>query len=146
MLRLFVLLLLSAIAEGLQPINLNIVQLRGMIKCIIPKSRPLHQFIDYGCYCGLGGSGTPVDDLDRCCQAHDRCYGAAEKIKACTPILDNPYTKIYSYTCSKNTVTCSSTNNACEMFICECDRHLAICMSKVEFNPHNVNIDQSRCK
>ncbi|XP_072103627.1 phospholipase A2-like [Mobula birostris] len=135
-----------AIAESSHPINLNIVQLRWMIKCVLPKSSPLHQFIDYGCYCGLGGSGTPVDDLDRCCQTHDNCYGAAEKIKDCTPILDNPYTEIYKYTCYKNTITCSSTNNACKMFVCECDRNLANCMSKVKFNPDNVKIDQSRCK
>ncbi|XP_059844357.1 phospholipase A2 [Hypanus sabinus] len=125
---------------------MSIVQLRGMIKCIIPDSSPIHQFVDYGCYCGYGGSGTPVDDLDRCCQTHDKCYGTAENIKDCTPVFDNPYTEIYTYTCSKNTVTCSSKNNDCEMFICECDRNLAICMSKVKFNPENVNIDQSHCK
>lgn len=42
-----------------------------MIKCTIPDSSPLLEFNGYGCYCGLGGSGTPVDELDRflqlCC-------------------------------------------------------------------------------
>lgn len=30
----------------------------------------------YGKWCGPGcsGPGAPVDDVDRCCQAHDRCY------------------------------------------------------------------------
>lgn len=38
---------------------------RKMIKCTLPNSHPLLDFGDYGCYCGLGGSGTPVDELDR---------------------------------------------------------------------------------
>lgn len=29
----------------------------------------------YGNYCGPGNTGgTPIDDLDRACQIHDRCY------------------------------------------------------------------------
>ena len=39
-------------------------QFRGMIKCAMPSSKPLMDFNNYGCYCGLGGSGTPVDELD----------------------------------------------------------------------------------
>ncbi|NWX52092.1 PA21B Phospholipase, partial [Steatornis caripensis] len=82
--------------------------LREMIKCTIPDSYPLLDFGDYGCYCGLGGSGTPVDELDRCCQAHDNCYTQAKKLESCRFLLDNPYTKVYSYSCSNKQITCNS--------------------------------------
>ncbi|NXI53238.1 PA21B Phospholipase, partial [Chloroceryle aenea] len=81
---------------------------RKMIKCTIPGSHPLLEFGDYGCYCGLGGTGTPVDELDRCCQIHDNCYTKANKLEACTFLWDNPYTEMYSFSCSKGQITCSS--------------------------------------
>ena len=28
----------------------------------------------YGCWCGLGGAGTPVDQFDATCKAHDECW------------------------------------------------------------------------
>ncbi|XP_078408989.1 phospholipase A2-like [Cetorhinus maximus] len=122
-------------------------QFRGMLLCSIPDSNPLLQFSNYGCYCGFGGSGTPVDELDKCCQTHDNCYGDALKLKACWPIFDNPYTKSYSYTCFKNTITCSDENNPCEMFICECDRTAAICFATTKYNDQYRNLDQSHyCK
>uniref|UniRef100_A0A3Q1AV66 Phospholipase A2 n=1 Tax=Amphiprion ocellaris TaxID=80972 RepID=A0A3Q1AV66_AMPOC len=71
---------------------------------------PVLDYADYGCYCRLGGSGTPVDGLDSCCQVHDRCYSEALQHEDCWPILDNPYTEMYSYSCDKasKTVTCLS--------------------------------------
>ena len=34
-----------------------------MISC--ETGRSSFDYLDYGCFCGLGGAGTPVDDLDK---------------------------------------------------------------------------------
>ncbi|NWV00944.1 PA21B Phospholipase, partial [Upupa epops] len=120
---------------------------RKMIRCTIPGSHPLLEFNNYGCYCGLGGSGTPVDDLDRCCQVHDNCYSKANKLDACRFLVDNPYTEAYSFTCSNKQITCSSKNNECEAFICNCDRTAAMCFAKAPYNPDNHRLDTNKyCK
>ncbi|KAM8945943.1 phospholipase A2, minor isoenzyme-like [Pelodytes ibericus] len=121
----------------------NLLQFRKIIKCTIPNSKPLDQYNQYGCYCGLGGSGKPVDDLDACCKIHDECYGDYTKVENCNPIFDNPYTEFYSYSCSDNKVTCNSNNNPCEMHICECDRKAALCFSKASYNEDHKNLDKS---
>ncbi|XP_074462595.1 phospholipase A2 [Larus michahellis] len=119
-------------------------EFRSMLKCTIPGSHPLLDFGDYGCYCGLGGQGTPVDELDRCCQVHDNCYSQAKKLDSCRFLIDNPYTKTYSFSCSPGQIKCHSTNNECEMFICNCDRAAAMCFAKAPYNPEYVKLDTKK--
>ncbi|XP_062310892.1 phospholipase A2-like [Osmerus eperlanus] len=131
------------------PDDRNLWQFRKMILCAKPDSWPLWDYADYGCYCGKGGSGTPVDDLDRCCEVHDQCFSDAMQHDKCWPILDNPYTEIYSYTCDKpsKTITCpENKNNACELFICECDRKAAMCFAQHQWNPEHSQLPSDRCK
>ncbi|XP_005933341.1 phospholipase A2 [Haplochromis burtoni] len=123
-------------------------QFRSMILCTVPDSWPALDYADYGCYCGLGGSGTPVDELDRCCQVHDQCYSDAMQHDDCWAILDNPYTEIYSYNCDKasKTITCLDDNDPCEKFICECDRNAALCFSEAGYSEENADIPSDRCQ
>ncbi|KAM4614422.1 phospholipase A2, minor isoenzyme-like [Discoglossus pictus] len=129
-------LLLAVGAAAIPRQKRSIMHFSKIIQCTIPNSNPL-DYNDYGCYCGLGGSGTPVDELDRCCQVHDQCYDGTKNIENCKPIFDNPYTEFYKYSCTDNKVTCSSENDACEMYICECDRNAAVCFSKAPYNAKN---------
>ncbi|KAK7933929.1 hypothetical protein WMY93_004825 [Mugilogobius chulae] len=119
-----------------------------MILCTVPDSWPILDYADYGCYCGLGGSGEPVDELDRCCQVHDQCYTDAMQHPDCWPILDNPYTELYHYSCNEDTktVTCLDKNDPCEHFICECDRKAAECFAKAEYNEENAHLPGHHCK
>ncbi|XP_053304900.1 phospholipase A2, minor isoenzyme-like [Spea bombifrons] len=140
---LLTLVLAASVVSG-HPQGRNLLQFRSMIKCTIPNSKPLDHYNDYGCYCGLGGSGTPVDDLDICCQIHDNCYSEYKTAANCNAIFDNPYMEFYSYTCADNKVTCNSDNNPCEMHICECDRKAALCFSQATYNEEHKNLDKTK--
>ncbi|XP_053135873.1 phospholipase A2 [Hemicordylus capensis] len=138
---------LTAAADSHAVLPRNLWQFRNMIKCTIPSSDPLSDYNHYGCYCGIGGSGTPVDDLDACCQIHDNCYTAAQKHPYCKSILDEPYLKLYSYSCSGSKITCNGRNKDCEAFVCYCDQSAAICFARATYNKDNKNLDTSKhCK
>nr|1OWS_B Chain B, Phospholipase A2 [Naja naja] len=118
----------------------NIKQFNNMIECTVP-ARSWWDFADYGCYCG-SGSGSPTDDLDRCCQTHDNCYGAGGGSTGCAP-----KSRTYTYQCSQGTLTCSGENSACAATTCDCDRLAAICFAGAPYNDTNYNIDlKSRCQ
>merc|ERR1712136_214452 len=57
----------------------SFVQMGLMIEAAAP-TLSLPDLTDYGHWCGFGGSGTVVDEIDRCCKAHDLCYAKAQKV------------------------------------------------------------------
>nr|AAZ22660.1 Pa-11 precursor [Pseudechis australis] len=127
-------------ASDIRPQPLNLIQFGNMIQCANKGSRPSLDYADYGCYCGWGGSGTPVDELDRCCQVHDNCYEQAGK-KGCFPKLT-----LYSWKCTGNVPTCNS-KPGCKSFVCACDAAAAKCFAKAPYKKENYNIDtKKRCK
>ena len=81
-------------------------------------------FCGYGNYCGRGGSGIPVDRIDKCCKVHDECYGrVGSSHKLCWPHLAL-YT--FSYDKAANKISCSGVN-ACSRETCACDSAVALC-------------------
>ncbi|CAN9513521.1 unnamed protein product [Ophioblennius macclurei] len=116
----------------------------GMIVCVQPGINPL-KYNEYGCYCGLGGQGTPKDALDRCCQAHDNCYEQARKISGCSGLTNLPYVIDYEFNCSNKRVSCSGSNPTCEAAACECDRVAAHCFAGVPYNSDYKNLDSKYC-
>ncbi|XP_076614510.1 phospholipase A2-like [Chaetodon auriga] len=134
----------QSLEEGCNALN----QFRNMILCVLPDSWPIWDYNNYGCYCGLGGSGKPVDDLDRCCQVHDQCYDDAELHPKCWYIWDSPYIEYYHYSCDKKnkTITCASKNNGCQMFVCECDRKAAECFARTPWIPEHEHLPRNRCQ
>ncbi|XP_053212203.1 otoconin-90-like [Panonychus citri] len=106
----------------------GLIQLASMIKCV-SGCEPF-QYKGYGCFCGLFGSGKPVDPIDRCCLKHDHCYAMAP----CHQLL--LYLMPYSWDCvAPGYANCaladySQSKDKCGFSLCECDRIFAECISK----------------
>nr|BAF30486.1 phospholipase A2 [Pagrus major] len=141
-------LLLTACTVSVEKSARSGRQFRYMINCVQPDVTAL-MYNNYGCHCGLGGKGTPVDDLDRCCKVHDDCYKASMKSPECSGFfrfLLEPKSIHYWYTCSARRVTCSATNNKCKAAACECDRAAAHCFAQAKYNPEHKHVDQKLCE
>lgn len=130
----FIFLFPLAFASSLRT-ERSILQFQDMIHCLTDRSA-LWDYNGYGCWCGLGGKGNPVDDTDRCCRTHDKCYGDLKKSGVCSTW--DLFTEGYSYStknCDTSTasVTCGKGDD-CEVRLCQCDRAAAICFRRSTFN------------
>ncbi|XP_033636209.1 phospholipase A2 AP-PLA2-II-like [Asterias rubens] len=128
-----------------------------MIGCLTDRSY-LTSFTDYdgyGCWCGLGGKGTPRDGTDQCCKIHDKCYEAADGL---CPFSYYKYIVLYissTYDCDTPNAraTCMKAEDysssrwwtKCSEAICECDRAAAECFAASAFDETYKNWDKDSC-
>ncbi|XP_055892653.1 acidic phospholipase A2 E-like isoform X1 [Biomphalaria glabrata] len=99
------------------------------------------EYIGYGCYCGLGGQGTPVDTIDRCCQKHDICYSQVQCLFSWFT-----YFVHYDVRCSDGHCRCVESSDRCAYTSCECDRQLVECLKLAgPRNPKYMHYDRSKC-
>lgn len=120
-----VLLLLTAVIMAFGPIQIqgSLAEFQEMITLKTGWYRGL-VYATYGCHCGLGGSGYPVDGTDWCCFVHDCCYDRLENHDCGTKNLR------YSFTKRGNEIFCSYNQDPCQVQLCWCDRAAAECFAR----------------
>jgi secretory phospholipase A2 len=117
-------------------------QFRDMISKVTGRSA--FDYLGYGCHCGLGGKGKPIDALDTCCQIHDQCYANTSTYlqfwNLCSPHLVG-----YSWNYDNNLLTCTDQQNTCGYKTCMCDKHVAECFARSNYNNQYKGYSQSLC-
>nr|C1JAR9.1 RecName: Full=Phospholipase A2 Scol/Pla; Short=PLA2; Flags: Precursor [Scolopendra viridis]ACO50769.1 phospholipase Scol/Pla precursor [Scolopendra viridis] len=90
----------------------------------------------YGNHCGIGGKGSPVDSIDRCCQVHDRCYHEVNE-NECGSYKRNVKFIDYDWYMQDKQIVCDTTDTVCAQAICKCDKDIVECLNQndKDYNP-----------
>ncbi|PAA70179.1 hypothetical protein BOX15_Mlig022217g2 [Macrostomum lignano] len=112
-------------------------------------------YIGYGNYCGPGGAGVPVDNLDACCQVHDYCYDDlmekknAGKCGSGSGPVFNQYLSRFNYKEKSNgQLEClddrSTDYSNCLYELCQCDKVFADCLRPIKDQYNIENLKESQ--
>ncbi|XP_070542174.1 neutral phospholipase A2 3-like [Ptychodera flava] len=154
----------EALAERGERNRRSVLQLADMIECTTGLkwvADVAADYIGYGCYCGPGGEGVPVDESDECCRIHDLCYIYLEGNKTCLSV--ETYFSSYGYellNCQSEdvSITCQAASDYsrmsrflgfadCGAALCQCDKAVALCLGKHRdtFNHDYEEWDRRNC-
>ncbi|XP_032868438.1 basic phospholipase A2 Sms-N6-like [Amblyraja radiata] len=97
----------------------------------------------YGCYCGKGGDGVPLDDFDTCCFHHDCCYEAA-LLTSCGKGT-NIYLKPSYAVCEEGRAECPEGLQPCSSDLCLCDKQFAECLAIATYQDQHSSYQQKFC-
>nr|QDC23068.1 phospholipase A2 [Cupiennius salei] len=118
----------------------SLVDLKDMVKSVT--GREGSDFINYGNWCGLGGSGKPVDPVDECCQNHDICYDLATSGVCREHGTKGVYQLEYKWRVTDDGMAvCNDEKDECKMAICFCDAIISKCLkSNIDaYDPKNYH-------
>ncbi|XP_027040594.1 phospholipase A2 A2-actitoxin-Cgg2a-like, partial [Pocillopora damicornis] len=98
-------------------------------------------FIGYGCWCGIGGEGKPVDDLDG--RVSYLYYASCSFEKAV-------YLMSYSVTGDGEKTKCNRPSSymiygKCRSLLCKCDLIAARCFAKSSYQEKYRKYPQEKC-
>ncbi|XP_047986073.1 basic phospholipase A2 DE-1-like isoform X2 [Leguminivora glycinivorella] len=99
------------------------INLFSMIECATD-CNPWH-LRSYGNYCGLGGSGKPINDIDSCCEQHDACYDDNRDLYGCSSGM---YVSSYLWSCADGYPACHDGRDQCDLWTCVCDKAMMECL------------------
>ncbi|KAM9244402.1 phospholipase A2, membrane associated-like [Dugong dugon] len=122
------LLLVVIMALGLLQVQGSLLDFWKMIQ-LVTRKEAVTSYGFYGCYCGLGGRGTPKDATDWCCAKHDCCYKGLEK-RGCKPKLLS-----YKFAYHGSQIVCEK-QDSCRSQLCQCDRMATYCFKR-NLNTYN---------
>ncbi|VDN08458.1 unnamed protein product [Thelazia callipaeda] len=114
----------SVYAYGLPNLR-SIWNIHQMTECYFNNNGII--LLNYGCYCGAGGSGEPINEIDRCCMAHDSCYDKAISDQKCLNVL-SMYVASYHWNCDNRIATCETNSDECNNVACKCDLEFITCL------------------
>ncbi|CAL1280135.1 unnamed protein product [Larinioides sclopetarius] len=121
--------LFGAFISGL---NATVLDLSNMLS--VTTSRSPLDFLNYGNWCGLGGSGYTLDSIDKCCKMHDLCYENASD-SVCWN--EKPHLATYRWKSYAGKIHCNKADYPCGLASCRCDGKFASCAAAYQhsYNP-----------